>query len=477
MRHRRCWLATVLALLLVVPLQAQPDDAKAPDGLTLYQLPLSRGFAATNETELLAPIAALHLAGLAGEVILARLGVTPPSAARDLAASVSFPGSEPKWAERVCFVPELPGATEPTLTGWLALSLPAEVEPGTYQGTLTVRCTDREAQLPLTLTVTAGRLGPADAQYLLLSPSPAPIDSEKAPLPPGLPSLWAGASEVSFLSLAEQNGDVGLDLSALNAAADRVTPPFGTEQPLPVFLGPLLNRLCRQFAVEPRGATYVLVYHSILTQLRDWAKGKGLALIFVPPAGEDASTPDPRSLEQDLLILRETPEVAVLLPADPVLSFSRPDQQRLLNLAQASLARTREGVLLAAKPKGQSLPLWLQVAEGDRLRAGYWAETVGATVVLVAAEGRPEDRLWTLASQTDARYLATLKALLARAEGSKDPAVKQPFRSAQADVDRLTRELDQATRERTDQALGDAELDRWRDTLRQHIARLSELLP
>jgi hypothetical protein len=270
---------------------------------------------------------------------------------------------------------------------------------------------------------------------------------------------------------------VGLDLSALNAAADRVAPPFGTEQPLPVFLGPLLSRLCQQFAVEPRSATYVLAYHSILSQLRDWAKARGATLIFVPPADEDGSTPDPRSLEQDLLILRETPEVAVLLPADPVLSFSRPDQQRLLDLAQACLTRTREGVLLSAKPKGQSLPLWLQVAEGDRLRAGFWAETVGATVVLVTAEGRPENRLWTLAAQNDARYLATLKALLARADASKDASAKQSVRSAQADVEQLSRELDQVTRETTDRPVGDAELDRWRDTLRQDIAPLSELLP
>jgi hypothetical protein len=302
-------LATALALLLGVPLQAQPDEAMPPDPLTLYQLPLSRAFATTSETELLAPIAALHLTGLAGEVILARLGVTPSSTRGNLDASVSFPSSEPTWAERVCFLPELPRATEPMLTGWLTLSLPAEAEPATCQGTLTVRSAGREAQLPLTVTVTEGRLGPSSPQYLLLSPSPAPSAPEKAPLPPGLPSLWTGASEVSFLSLAEQNGDVGLDLSALNAATDRVTPPFGTEQPLPIFLGPLLSRLCQQFAVEPRSATYVLAYQSILSQLRDWAKGKGLTLIFVPPAGEDTSTPDPRSLEQDLLILRETPEI------------------------------------------------------------------------------------------------------------------------------------------------------------------------
>jgi hypothetical protein len=472
-----------LVLVLGAGVSAQPEEAKPAGGLTLYQLPLSSatgllepGSLAPSETELLTPLSSLKLTGLAGEVLLARLGVAPPPAKGNVEVSVSFAGGDPAWAESISFLPEEPAETKPIQAGWLTVTVRTQAEPGTYEGSLTVRAGGEQVEVPLAVTLSEGHLGPSSANYLLLSPSSGPKAPGEATLLPGLPPLWPGASAVSFLSLEKQNGDVGLDLSALNAAAEGLTPPFGAEQPLPVFVGPLMTRLDQQFGVEPHGTDYVLACHSILCQLRDWAKGKGVKLIFVPPGGEDGAPPQAAALGQDLVIMRETPEVPVLLPVEPLLSLGRTEEQQFLGLAQAYLVRTREGVLAAGKAGGERPPLWLQVAGGDRLRAGLWAEAVGASVVLVTARGPQAERLSTLASQTDARYLATLKALLARAQESKDAQLKRLAGRAREQVDQLSRNLENATKNPAP-APGDADLDRWRDGLREHIARLSPLLP
>ena len=466
---------TLLALLLPAATYAQePSGARSEARPTaVFRLPATGSAAGTEAREPLGPERELELRGLPGEVVLARLALSAAGSQAPEMRAV-FEGEAPGWLRRASF---LPGASSVggLHTLWLTLAVPEDAAPGVYEGYLEVRAGDEPVRVPLIITISSGRLGPTAGRYLLLL-TPAPKTSPTTPqLPPGrLPPTWPQRLPLTFVGLREADGEVTLDLSGLGPLREGFPPPG---EPLPVLLGPLVDRLSRRFGLEPLSATYVLALHSLLSQLRDWAGERGLGLLFVPPAADPAEDPEALALAQHVTILRETPGIRVLLPVRPLLELKRSQQQALLSLAQAYLVEGPRGLALVAKRGVEGRPVWLLLSADQRLAAGFWARSVGAEGVLLNGDGGVEAALAALVAETDARYLDTLRQLVARAEAGAEPAAQRAARLASDLLQELSRRADALVADtRAAEQDPDQEATRWRERLRHEIETLTELL-
>jgi len=457
----------ITALVLAGPVSAGGEEASPTEGPALFRLPLGTQPTNLESLERLGPERELELRALPGELVLARLGLGPAGLTPRLSAA--FEGEGADWFARASFVPGGPVLGGDMSTRWLAMPIPADAEPGVYEGDLIVRAGKEELRAPLIVTVSSGRLGPSTTRSLVLS-------STSTPEPQGLPPSWPLELPVTFTGLEQLNGDVGLDMSALEALVGGLPRDLVPGQPLPVFLAPLMDRLCEQFGVQRLSPTYVLALHSILTQLRDWAKDKGVSLLFVPPTAPAEDDPDGLALQQHVLILRETPGIRLLLPAEPLLELKRPQQQRLLGLAQAYLIEGPKGLALVRRHGVEGTPLWLRVPASRRLQAGFWARSVGAGVVMLEGTNGPNASFQASAAETDARYFDTAAQGLAAVRKSGEPTTQRLADETQDLLDKLSRDVGKVVAEGRSDVDPQAEAAGWRQTLRRQIEQLDRAL-
>ncbi len=471
--------AIVLAAALHARAHAQQptSEAVSAPGFAVLEVPVGDWPTRPDELVALGPDRELELRGLPGELLLARLGYRPTSQDVVPEFSTEFEGEQPTWMARASFITGRPGGNGGVQTVWLAAAIPLDAVARVYEGHLVVRVGQGELRAPLIVTISSGRLDPSTTRYLVLSSALVSGAAHRGLELEGAPAVWPLKLPITSVGLEEQNGDVTLDLSKLDALVEELAPGAPTAQPLPVFLAPLMGRLCTQFEVEPLRPTYVLALHSLLAQLRDWAEGKGVSLVFVPPIAQPGDDPDGLGLEQHVLILRETPGIRVLLPAEPLLTLKRPQQRRLLSLAQAYLVQSPNEVTLVSRHGVEGTPIWLQAPPGRRLEAGFWARAVGARVVLIRGASGPDDCLEVLSARTDARYFDTLSEVLNCALETGDPTAQRVAQQAQALLNELSRDVEKAVRDRdTEATAAGEEAERWRAVLRHDIDGLAHLL-
>jgi len=467
-----------LALTIGLPaVGAQGDQALER---ALFELPLVAGGEAPKEAaEPLGPDRPLELNGLAGEPVLVRLGVRQSGPLRPSQFDLTLE-EESSATASATFVPEGALGAGGLQSVWLVLALSPDIPPGSYDGELRFASGDRNFSVPLYLTVGTGFLrGSAIRQVLLLRQGDTPPQGEAATLA-GVPSAWPESLPVTVTALDEQNGDLALDLSRLDALLDALPEEVRSTSPLPVFLTPLMDDLCERFRLKKLGATYVLTLHSLLTQLRDRATDHQATFIFVPPADDAEEDPERYALEQHLVILTETPGVNTLLPVDGLLDLKRSRQLQLLSLADGYLVAGRDGVSLLRKHGGER-PVWLRVPAGDRLRSSFWAWSVGAEVVMLEGEG-VEAHLLSACAAVDLHYLATAEHLVRRARASGKPAPERYAEQAQKFLDDLKAKVEQEVRESDSPEDPEArrvqadDLTTWRDALRHHVEGLARVL-
>jgi len=477
MGSKVCFFTAAVVLVLTARLPAQVEEEVAGNGLALLKVPVSASLEQPDQFEELGAERVLELRALPGELLLARLGLRHRSAAAIAELSVAFEGEESAWVRDASFAAGSTSGDGSLQTAWLTMFVPEDAAPGVYEGYLVARAGGEQLRTPLVVTISSGRLRPSPTRYLVLSSAPTPGPASQQAMPEGIPPVWPLELPLTVTSVEEQNGHVSLDFSRLEALVDELPEGAASQQPLPVFLAPLMRRLCDQFGVEPLSATYVLALHSLLAQLRDWAAERDVALVFVPPSSDPDDDPDGLALEQHLFVLLETPAVRVLLPMEPLLELSRSPQRRLLSLAHAYLVESSRAVKLVERRGREQAGRWLRVSVGRRLEAGLWARLVGAEVVLAWGQVGPDARLWAACAQTDARYLDTVNGLLEQARESSDPATQRVAQQAEELLKDLRREVEKALTERSAQtAMTDDDLDVWRGALRHHITQLERLL-
>lgn len=475
--RRNPFLLIPVLLLAAAATQARGAEGApgAPPGSALFRLPVTGPAAPAEGLEPLGPERELELRGLAGEVIVARLGLESAAPAVP-EARATFEGEEKAWERLITFLPGAAAGGGGLRTLWLTVAVPRDAEPGVHEGYLEVRTGQTAVRVPLIITIGAGRLEPTAARYLLLTPAPKANPAPRPPLPYPLPPAWPQSLPLTFNHLEERTGDLDFDPSELEPLIEGLA-PGEREEALPVFLGPLMERLTQRFGLQPLSGTYVLALHGLLCRLRDWAAERGLRLLFVPPAGDAGADPDGLALQQHLIILRETPGIQVLLPVRPVLKLKRSQQQTLLGLAQAYLVESPKGLNLVEKRGVEGRPVWLHLSVHRRLAAGFWACSVGASGVLLEGEGSLDSVLAALAAETDARYLDTLQRLIDRAEAAGEPSARRSARLARNLLEKLGRQVERLlTDPKADPSALGREAASWRESLRHEIETLTDAL-
>jgi len=471
----------VWALAPVVMGQEAPPEGAA--GPALFELPAVGGSLAGYDLGTpLGPDHPLELRALPGELLLIRLGARKAEPAEREAPPihVEIRGEALRFEQSFAVWHRAPGTDLEDV--WLALDLSPASPPGVYEGEVSFTPEGELLRVPLYLTLGSAALAPSPVRVLVVVPGPeADFKGGWAPIA-GLGADWPERLPIEPSALDQQSGDLTLDLSRLEPWSDTVNAEWDPKVPYPLFLGPLMEEVCRRFHVEPLSGTYVLALHSLLSQLRDWSEERHLQLVFVPPTVDPEDDPEALRLHQHLVIMRETPGIRVLLPLEPLLELKRSGQRQLLALAQEYLARSPQGVRLLRDHRAEGR-LWVDVPGGQRLRTGFWAWSVGADVVVVRGWGMTTHLLAGCAL-VDLRYLATLERLLQRAQENGDPRTQHFADEAAGFLTTLRQKVAQEVAEGSKPSAETAEAVRtladdlmtWRDALRHRIDALTRVL-